>query len=134
MKKNTLDTFINMLNTVDSHQEMIREYARIFKDDIIDFGKQPVDTQNHLINQIYNYVDKNFRGAYEYDIINLMLTNVEYYFFHINDTVETHVEILTKLNKKEGWNKSEEEILDMAKEDFEEVQNDERIKWVEQFI
>ncbi len=132
--KNTLNTFIKMLNTVDSHQEMIQEYARIFKDDIIDFGKQSVDTQNHLINQIYTYVDKNFRGTFEYDIMNQMLTNVEYYFFHINDTLETHVEILTKLNKEYGMNLSETEILERAKEDFEETQNDERIKWVEQFI
>jgi hypothetical protein len=113
---------------------MIQEYARIFKDDIIDFGKQSVDAQNHLINQIYAYVDENFRGTYEYDIMNKMLTNVEYYFFHINDTVETHIEILTKLNKERGWNMSEKEILDMAKEDFEEEQNDERIKWVKQFV
>ncbi len=132
--KNTLNTFIKMLDTVDGPQQMIQEYARIFGNDIIDFGKKSVDTQNHLINKIYNYVDKNFRGTFEYNIINEMLVNVEYYFFHINDTLETVTEELQEMNKKYGWNLSEAEIIERAKESYENTQNDERMKWAKAFI
>ena len=93
MTKNTIiPTFIALCANANNPADLVRNYIKVFGEEIKKFGTAKVDDMNQPMVALYNYIDsRDFHKECDdccehmWDFINNMVTYAETYVWHKDD-------------------------------------------------